>query len=477
MPAIAPSLDDYAAWSRKITPEELKHQRIDCFEPMWTYRDHAAIAEAARWLFNDPQSHWVPLLRPQGRQLQFFPYGHLFASPLVAVAGFREGLIAAMAVKAPMGTVHRGDFGSIVLKMNDGGGLGEPSLRADLSEVKPGENLPFRVCDFLAWRLSTIEGAPGCELYWPEDRRDRAVAACTSFLKRYGDRFTADRPRGARHPRPEGPSGVPRPGPVRDPRRRPRGPGDLLARRAGRGPGREGARAAHPGALGRVQGFADRSLLQRRHRAPRIRSGRLDLAGRGGPQGGPLGTVLRFRPPAGDGPRPAAEIELRNAIGRNWGLLSSGLDVQLVAPDPLDDRYEPGRPISALVKIRNRRGIENTAPTEFLRRGDDGRPALRRGVALAVFYSPPALSRSARGIPQDELKPRRTDRFEPGAVTRPLEPFEEFEAMRLDLNDWFDLGKPGSYRVRIAFAADSGVGEGNSLDWYFTVGDREDAAP
>ncbi len=53
-------------------------------------------------------------------------------------------------------------------------------------------DLPFRVCDYLAWRISTLGGAPECELYWPEDRRDRAVAACTAFLKRYGDRFTAD---------------------------------------------------------------------------------------------------------------------------------------------------------------------------------------------------------------------------------------------------------------------------------------------
>ncbi len=33
------ALDEYAAWFRKTTPEELKYQQIDCFEPMWTYHD------------------------------------------------------------------------------------------------------------------------------------------------------------------------------------------------------------------------------------------------------------------------------------------------------------------------------------------------------------------------------------------------------------------------------------------------------
>ena len=49
--------------------------------------------------------------------------------------------------------------------------------------------------------------------------------------------------------------------------------------------------------------------------------------------------------------------------------------------------------------------------------------------------------------------------------------------MRLDLNDWFHLTRPGTYRVRVAFAADSGFGEGTSNDWYFTVGDRANPVP
>jgi hypothetical protein len=43
--------------------------------------------------------------------------------------------------------------------------------------------------------------------------------------------------------------------------------------------------------------------------------------------------------------------------------------------------------------------------------------------------------------------------------------------MRLDLNDWFDLSRPGSYRVHVTFAADSGVGSRETYDWHFKVGE------
>ncbi len=179
---------------------------------------------------------------------------------------------------------------------------------------------------------------------------------------------------------------------------------------------------------------------------------------------------------------PAAEIE-RGAgrFAHSLGSLPGGLEARVEPVEPPKGGYEPGQPIRVTLQIRNRRGVENAAPTEFLRQAADGRPALRRGVALAVFYSRPSVTRSElffrRGGSEEELKPKRTDRFDPGVTTRPFAPFEAFEAMRLDLNDWFDVTSPGSYRAHLTFAADSGVGAGESTDWHFTVGDREDAVP
>ncbi len=60
------ALDEYAAWIRTAVPKELEDQGIECWEPISSYPDHPRIAEVARWLFNDPASPFVPLLRASG---------------------------------------------------------------------------------------------------------------------------------------------------------------------------------------------------------------------------------------------------------------------------------------------------------------------------------------------------------------------------------------------------------------------------
>ena len=63
--------------------------------------------------------------------------------------------------------------------------------------------------------------------------------------------------------------------------------------------------------------------------------------------------------------------------------------------------------------------------------------------------------------------------FEPGNGSRLLAPLESFEVMRLDLNDWFDLTKPGRYRAGVNFAADCGLGEGSASHVDFQIGGDE----
>lgn len=175
---------------------------------------------------------------------------------------------------------------------------------------------------------------------------------------------------------------------------------------------------------------------------------------------------------------PAAEIELaRDRF--NWGTLAAGLDARIETVNPRRAAFKPGKPIAMIVRIRNRRGVEVSAPAEFLRRGEDGRPSLRRGVNLAASYFPPSQPRSGVGqaVLTEELKPKRTDHFEPGNSTRPLGPFEVFDTAPVELNDWFHLTRPGTYRVRVTFASDSGFGEGASNDRYVIVGESQASFP
>jgi hypothetical protein len=60
---------------------------------------------------------------------------------------------------------------------------------ADPLLPKPGVKVPVRVCDWYAWKVSCLDGAPNFQLYWPESKRDLAIQDQLAFLNRWGDRF------------------------------------------------------------------------------------------------------------------------------------------------------------------------------------------------------------------------------------------------------------------------------------------------
>ena len=471
------ALDEYADWIRTCRLKELERQSLDCFEPMWTYPDHPAIRDAARWLFNDPESPWLPLLRTPGGQTTFFYDGNILSSPMVRVAGFRDGQIAAMTDRSVIGTVGRGANGAIVCRLNAGGQEGSLPLRADLEGLEAGVKSTYRVCDDVALKVSAVEGAPRIELYWSEERRDRAIQSGAAFLKMYGERFTAATPDGQLDP-------------VSPNQKRAHVAFPILGRPATR----EDVRAAR--AIFAIDGqrevrVANVHTLPFRARWITLKDSPMDFTWADGTvhreydQDGWIWqaeevrkgdrweryfgfvgrhTVARVR---------AAEIEL--GVGRfsyDWGRLASGLDARIEEAEPHLGGFRSGEPVPMVVRIRNRRGVENTAPTELLRRGGDGRLALRRGIALAALYTAPGVNLPGQqgGPPAEELKPKQTDTFDPDAATRRMGAFEKSEAMRLVLNEWFDISRPGAYCIRVAFAADSDVGEGTTNDCYLTVG-------
>jgi hypothetical protein len=139
--------------------------------------------------------------------------------------------------------------------------------------------------------------------------------------------------------------------------------------------------------------------------------------------------------------------------------------------NPPATSYEPGRPILVAVHIRNRLGIAHASPTEFLGRAPDGKSALRKGVNLSLWHatSTGSISGPNQAYPRDAVQARRHDHFDPGNGARLLAPLDSFEAMRLDLSDWFDVTKPGLYRFRVTFSGDSGIGEGSAAEAHFQV--------
>jgi hypothetical protein len=172
---------------------------------------------------------------------------------------------------------------------------------------------------------------------------------------------------------------------------------------------------------------------------------------------------------------PASEIEFPPE--RHWGpALSDGLDARLELASPVEGGFPPGKPVIVTLGFRNRRGVDQPIPTEFIRPADDGKPALRRGLAVTIFdLAQNTAVAGGNDLPQKgEHQPTRSARFDPGGASRILAPTESFVAMQIDLNDWFAPLRPGSYRAHVTFAKDSGLGEGTTNDAYFVIGDQGD---
>ena len=65
-----------------------------------------------------------------------------------------------------MGMLRRAGPRHIEVDSDSGVSLGVGLSRSDLAAVERGVDIPCRVGDYLAWQVSSLEGAPDCQLYW-----------------------------------------------------------------------------------------------------------------------------------------------------------------------------------------------------------------------------------------------------------------------------------------------------------------------
>jgi hypothetical protein len=479
------ALDEYAAWIRATPPDALQDAQLEAFEPMWTEPDHPAIAEAARAMFADPGSPWRSLIDPRAGLVPS-GRGTLETSPLIRVPAFRETVFAGLGDKAEVGTVERRPGQSPALSIEPKGGTPGSfgsSMMADLDELPVGEKRPVRACDCLAWRLASLDGTPRFEPYWPQRRRDEAIAAFADFLRRFGDRYE--------------PSGsLERPNPFESNPRlafpkldRPATAADVEAGRAIfslAGQGGE-VRVVPLPEIPRSVAWTtleDTPLVvkeysqdgESRIRRDFDRSGRVWQA-----EEVKVGDAWRryygFVGAGTVGRAPAEEVVFyRTRFGGEPPEGRFGVEVTLPDPPEGDEKgFPPGAPLVATVRLRNLKGLDQSVPTEFVRHDADGKPALRRGIALKLTRGEASLmdlvDGGRRTGPPKDLAPTRVARFTPGDAARTLGPAEAFEAFRIDLRDWFDLSRSGSYHLVITFGDEAGLGPGVSGDVHFRLGE------
>jgi len=183
----AGALREYADWVRTTAPDWLEQNALAVLEPFHRKPADPALAAAAAWLFGDPHSPWVPLIGRKGSKPSFH-VAQVIASPMVKVPAFRTMLLAALDDRAPAGTAEAAANGGVTVKLDSGVSMGRSSPKDARDAPAAGTSGPVRVCDFYAWQLSTLEGAPAFHPCWPEPRRDSALSATAAFLKDQGPR-------------------------------------------------------------------------------------------------------------------------------------------------------------------------------------------------------------------------------------------------------------------------------------------------
>jgi hypothetical protein len=110
-------------------------------------------------------------------------------TPLLGFAAFRESIEDGLSDKSVVGEVNILNNGVADIANKAENESESVAYKSDPLEPASGYKGDFRVCDFYAYRLSGLEGFPDCEPYWPEAKRDEAVAACRAFLQQHGDDY------------------------------------------------------------------------------------------------------------------------------------------------------------------------------------------------------------------------------------------------------------------------------------------------
>ncbi len=180
----AAGLDAYAAWIAGVRPDTEQFSSKELLRPMWENPDQPAVAAAVESMFTDENSPWLrKFLRASNTH-------DLAETPLLGVDGFRKRLLVELTDIEKAGSIKiRQDGGELVQVDGAWSGAEGVGPEGDPLSPEPGTESPFRVCDYYAWLLSRVNGMPCCQPYWPEARRDKAVAACAAVLRHYGERY------------------------------------------------------------------------------------------------------------------------------------------------------------------------------------------------------------------------------------------------------------------------------------------------
>jgi hypothetical protein len=483
------ALEDYAAWVRSVTPDDFGPLPAQVFEPIWRSPDHPAIARAADALFADPASPWVAVfLREPGRPGVDFRTP-LILSPLLGVAPFRKLVLDGLTIPMEVGSVETDASGKAMVRFPSGATQHSPSP-IDPLRPKPGTKMPIRLADFCAFTLQNLGGLARFEYYWPEAKRDELIAATAAFLRRYGARLRDSESAGL--PAEPFPSSRRAAQAVLafDPLDHAATPDDVREGRAlfslAPAEGRRWAMPAFPlkarwTALEvpdddpGLRGFG--TVKQPRAQIEMLQGGTVWQAeearegGRWRRYYGFVGRHVRARVPA-------EEVEFPAPWDSGWHPVSGEFDGRLIPPGGFDDGTRVVRrgvsqadPLEVEVWLRNRRGFDAVAPTDWVRTGEG--ISVREGVTVRLYRlaDPPAAGRvPGQEAPAEKELTARKARRHSGGPSQALTPTASVRVLQLDLRQLFPVEAAGRYRVEVTSDSfEAAAGRPDRLSELFTI--------
>lgn len=213
-------LGEYAGWVRDVPAGRTMFLRDPwiILGPVARYPRDPAMRELAAEVFADGS----PWLARGGRR----GWNEHYSSPFVALSAFREHLKRKLGDQSLCGTARFDAKGpSITVNFESGripttqryttqryttqryaapvdlndpgyqapfavGSMMQPvPMPADPDNPRHQEPFAVRIADFVAWRISFVEGAPAFQLYWTQAERDAATARIVGFLDAHGNAY------------------------------------------------------------------------------------------------------------------------------------------------------------------------------------------------------------------------------------------------------------------------------------------------
>lgn len=172
-------LQDYAAWLKTTSPEQLKFQTMECLEPLCRFFTNVTLAQVADALFDNNRSPWAAL-----------PWNGLgfddpVQSDLVQVPAFRRLLVRELGKTNASGEFtfegKAADGCMIGFSMDNtrGSRLVSPF---DAPLPAAGATCQFRWCDWIAWDLSNSKQIDFFNPFAPIEERNKQIAEAKTRL-------------------------------------------------------------------------------------------------------------------------------------------------------------------------------------------------------------------------------------------------------------------------------------------------------